>query len=204
MVSPNPQVTFSARFIVAVAALLKAEGGYNNLAADHGGATNFGISLRFLVSEGRIDTNRDGRADFDLDMDGDIDAADIAKLSADDAQALYHRCFWLKLGCDHIPFPLGEMMFDQAVNGGLAAAVKLLQKAILFCNGACKVDGVVGFATLDEMTRVIASPHQGMGRLITAYREMVKARYRAIASANPSQSQFLRGWLNRAERLGRG
>ena len=62
-----------SRFDTAFRHLLGEEGGYVNHPADRGGATNWGISLRFLKAEGKIDANRDGRHDLDLDMDGDMD-----------------------------------------------------------------------------------------------------------------------------------
>jgi lysozyme family protein len=46
---------------------------------------------------------------------------------------LYNRHFWEPLGCDALPMPLGEALFDQGVNGGLTAARKLLQRAINSC-----------------------------------------------------------------------
>jgi hypothetical protein len=46
-----------------------------------GGATKYGISLRFLAAAGAFDSDGDGIADFDLDMDGDIDGADVCKLT---------------------------------------------------------------------------------------------------------------------------
>jgi lysozyme family protein len=99
---------------VAVAKLLGVEGGFVDDRADRGGATKYGISLRFLKAEGAIDANHDGFADFDLDMDGDIDGADIRNLTMSEAVALYHRCFWEPLACESFPEPIGEMLFDQA------------------------------------------------------------------------------------------
>ena len=90
------------RFAAVVRHVLGIEGGHSNDAADRGGETNFGISLRFLKAEGRLDLNGDGIADYDLDMDGDIDGADIRLLSPDDAVALYRRCFWDRLGLDRV------------------------------------------------------------------------------------------------------
>jgi lysozyme family protein len=206
--SPDPIVitAWSPRFLRAVETLLEIEGGYVNHPNDPGGATNHGISLRFLKSEGRIDLDHNGIADFDLDFDGDIDGADIRKLTRNDAKILYERCFWQPLRCDTLPRPLGEMMFDQAVNGGTAAAVRILQRAINLCGLAgvsVIADGKMGPRTEAAALFVIRYPAKGMPALVTAYREMAKARYRTLARENPQFKVFLKGWLRRADELGR-
>lgn len=209
----TPKTAYPTRYLAAVTQLLKVEGGYVNDPADRGGATSFGISLRFLASEGAFDSDGDGKADFDLDMDGDIDGADIKALTRDDAIAIYHRCFWLPVRADDFPAPLGEMLFDQAVNGGLHAARKLMQRAINGCimravKGArapalLKVDGALGPASREAMKWVLRYPAQGMPALVQSYRDAVAERYRDIAARNPSQKRFLKGWLNRAAHLGK-
>lgn len=198
---------YSPRYARAVRHVLGIEGGYVNDPVDRGGATKYGISLRFLVSEGQIDLDGDGFADFDLDMDGDIDAADIRRLTVGDAIYLYHRCFWQRLDAETFAEPIGEMLFDQAVNGGLSAARKLLQRALNHVIGAggatdkIAVDGAIGPATRRALQWVLAE-ERGLSNLVMAYRHVTADRYRAIASANPSQVRFLKGWLRRAEQLG--
>lgn len=200
---------YSRRYAAAVFKLLGVEGGFVDDRADRGGATNFGISLRFLVTEGRIDANRDGLADFDLDMDGDVDAVDVRKLTMSGAVSLYHRCFWQRMKCETFPEPIGELLFDQGVNGGETAARKILQRAINSCcahiaGGArLAVDGVLGSRTAAAMEMVIKHPALGMPALVEAYRAASRARYRAIVAEDPSQKRFLKGWLVRANALGR-
>ncbi len=206
--------SWSPRYVAAVAELLDIEGGHVNDPVDRGGETKYGISLRFLAAEGAFDSDGDGRGDFDLDLDGDIDGADIRQLTRADARVLYHRCFWQKLEADRLARPIGEMVFDQAVNGGLTAAKKLLQRAINQCLmearkiGApapnnLRVDGALGAESLAAMGWVLRYPGKGMPALVEAYRDAVRERYRQIVGRNPSQQRFLRGWLARAERLGR-
>lgn len=212
MADQNPdddiRVTGSKRYLAAFDELLGIEGGFVDDPVDRGGATKYGISLRFLKAEGLIDLDRDGIADYDLDFDGDIDGRDIRELTVEHAFALYHRCFWTALDCESFPQPIGEMLFDQGVNGGNFAAKKLLQQAINYCQSRSgyhlvTVDGKLGLETRRALDRILASKRQGMPALVEAFREAVRDRYRAIVRRDPSQQRFLRGWLARAERLGR-
>lgn len=204
---------FSERFLAAYPKVGELEGGFVNDPRDRGGATNHGVSLRFLVAEGKIDVDADGIADFDLDMDGDIDVADIRKLTKIDAMYLFQRCFWNRLDCESFPRPIGEMLFDQGVNGGNVAAKKLLQRAInrvllRFLGirgrpGVLNDDGQVGDLTRAALDWVLKLPAAGMPALVQAYRDEAADRYRAIVARDPSQRRFLDGWLRRARELGR-
>ena len=202
---------YSPRFRAAVNAVLRHEGGFNDIAADRGGATNFGISLRFLVDEGKVDLDNDGWADFDADRDGDIDKVDVRKLTRGDAVFLYHRCFWSRERCEELPPPIGEMLFDQAVNSGAGNAKRMLQRAInRAMAGVAEAppglveDRVIGPRTRIALDFVLSRPSIGMPVLVAAFRRVVADRYREIAALNPSQRIFLKGWLRRADALGRG
>ncbi|MEA3264172.1 MAG: glycosyl hydrolase 108 family protein [Pseudomonadota bacterium] len=203
---------YDSRYLAAFDHLMQVEGGYVNDPVDRGGETKFGISLRFLIGEGQIDLDGDGAADFDLDMDGDIDGADIRKLTLGDAKFLYHRCFWQRGQMAMLPRPLGEAVFDQAVNGGMVAAGKLLQRAVNTCllsvkytpkPVALKIDGQIGQATRKAVMFVLRFPGLGMPALVDTYRSAAAQRYRSIVANNPPQKRFLKGWLARAEDLGR-
>lgn len=207
---------FSSRYEAAFKELLGIEGGYVNDPVDKGGATKFGISLRFLAAEGAFDEDGDGKADFDLDMDGDIDGADIRLLTIGDARYLYDRCFWKPLQAETFPAPIGEMLFDQGVNGGMSAAKKLLQRALnqsliearqKFGSNTSpdplKVDGALGDKSRDAIAWVLKYPAMGMPAIVKNYRDAVRERYREIVRRYPAQQKFLRGWLSRAERLGK-
>jgi lysozyme family protein len=216
MIGENSDIVvegYSPRYVATARKVLRLEGGHVNDKYDRGGETKYGVSLRFLVSEGQIDLDGDGVADFDLDLDGDIDGADIRGLTKGDALYLFHRCFWQRLDADSFARPVGEMLFDQAVNGGLVAARKLLQRSINAClwqqwaaNGHPEKltdDGVIGEKTRDALDWVVRRPAAGMAAIVIAYRTAAKDRYRAIAAANPTQQRYLGGWLNRANELGR-
>ncbi len=199
---------WSERYARAFEELLGIEGGFVDDPVDRGGATKYGISLRFLKAAGDLDDDGDGFRDFDLDFDGDIDGRDVRQLTGGDARFLYRRHFWQALECESWPAPIGEMLFDQGVNGGNLAAKKLLQRALNMClartgYNMIEVDGRPGPQTRAALDRVLANQRLGMKALVEAFREAVRDRYRAIVARNPSQRRFLRGWLARTEMLGR-
>ncbi len=205
---PEIVVRGSRRFVRAFAKLLGIEGDFVDDPVDRGGATKYGISLRFLAAEGAFDDNGDGFADYDLDMDGDIDGRDVRLITIDQAGYLYHRFFWTALECESFPEPIGEMLFDQGVNGGATAARKLLQRAINACfartgYSLIEVDGKIGPETRGALDKVLANGWLGMDAFVEAFREAARDRYRAIVRRYPKQKRFLNGWLNRADELGR-
>lgn len=198
---PTPAASFktvpeSSRFAVAFARLLKKEGGFNDIAEDRGGPTNLGISLRFAIAEAKVDPVV--RRALDLDLDGDIDVADIRALTPQDVSLVYWRCFWDRLRCGDLPPPIDAAVFDQAVNGGAVAAVKLLQQAINLSmhHPDLVVDGRMGTHTI----RAAWKPDPQI--LATHFRWAAEVRYNAIVRATPSQQKFLNGWRDRARMLG--
>lgn len=44
----------------------------------------------------------------------------------DDAKAIYLRDYWIKGGCDSLPFPVDVVHFDSVVNPGIGAAKQFL------------------------------------------------------------------------------
>lgn len=195
----------SDRFRTIARHVLGIEGGHSNDPVDRGGETKHGVSLRFLVAEGKIDLNRDGFADFDLDMDGDIDGADIRLLTPAHAIDLFDRCFWTRFRLDRLPAPLDGAVFDQAVNGGGVAAVKMLQRALnrlLPEFPPIAVDGRLGPVTHNRVATALRTTGVGVRALLSIYRSEAANRYRQICNADTSQRKYLNGWLKRAAALG--
>ena len=188
-----------ARWAAIYARLLKTEGGYVNNPKDPGGATKYGISLRFLAIRGLVDVDRDGYADFDLNRDGRIDALDVKLLSPAQAEALYLRLFFIETGFWSLPRPLDAAVFDFGVNAGTGTSVRLLQKAINALTAPpLKADGRLGPATRRGVVQALKS-----GPLLTKFRDQVAAHYRYLVAHNGDLQQFLNGWLNRVKELGR-
>lgn len=108
-------------------ALIGHEGGYLSAESarrqgDTGGETKFGISKASYPDE------------------------DIAAMTLERAKGIYRRDFWGPAGCESVPDPIKFDLFDTAVNSGVKAAVKILQKA---CRQA--EDGILGPSTLNAV-----------------------------------------------------
>ena len=107
-------------FEKAINFVLKWEGGYNNIPADPGGETNWGISKKAHPH------------------------LDIKKLTKDQAKAIYQTDYWDKIRGDELPsYALALTLLDFAVNFGPGRAIQVLQKAL-----GVKVDGVFGDETM--------------------------------------------------------
>lgn len=183
----------SPLFRWAFQCLMRHEGGFVNHRSDPGGPTNYGISLRYLVSRGDLDG--DGLLDGDLDGDGDIDIDDIRSMTEDQAQALYHDGFWGKNLLGRVQ---GELLplkiFDMAVNMGSGRAWKLTQQALNEFGAGLTTDGVVGPLTL----QAVNSRHRYDYDILMAVRGRQRDFYDRLVANNPELQAFYVGWMRRA------
>ena len=172
-------------FEKAHAFVARMEGGFVDDPADPGGTTNYGVSLRFLKTQG-LEVG-------DIDGDGDIDADDIRALTPERAAGVLRRSFWDVFPLDNVPDPLALAVYDTAVNMGVGQARKLTQKAL-----SVEADGRWGPRTW-EAVKNCSAPHIVAIFLVRARR----ARYAALIRNNPALGKFSRGWENRLKALER-
>ena len=175
-------------FDAAIKVVLVHEGGYVNNPSDPGGATNFGISLRFLA---------DHPDEGDFNDDGHVDIHDIMNMTKDEAVALYKEFWWDKYGYANIPDEtVATKVLDFSINMGSVRAHKLLQEAL---NSAFSlkltVDGLLGPASFAILAAVANNDEQ---KLITAYCDRAWAFYQSLVATNPKFEVFKNGWKNRA------
>jgi lysozyme family protein len=168
--------------------VLRREGGYTDHPADKGGATNFGISLRYATGIG-----------LDLDGDGDTDADDIRLVTADKAARLYRMDFYTTPRIDTLPEPIQPVTFDWAVNSGPPRAIMGVQSVLVQAgflpNGPRALDGVIGPKTRQAAGQAQSEMGPYFVNAIVCERENF---YRRIVRNRPDQAVFLKGWLNRA------
>jgi len=181
-------------FYQALECALRHEGGFVNDPSDPGGATNYGVSFRFLAQVGELDLDQDGRKDGDFDLDGDVDVGDIRSMSPQDAAKIYQLHWWDKYGYEGINAPrIAIKLFDLSINMGARQAHKCLQRALRACGHEGVVDdGVLGPKTFEAINKTSAL------ELNAALRSEAAGFYRALVAAKPPLSKYINGWLNRA------
>jgi lysozyme family protein len=116
--------------------------------------------------------------------------------SADAVVKCYFADYWTPSKAAFMDFPTGEVVANFAVNMGLGASVKLLQRAVNVVSGAnLAIDGGLGQKTLSAANACDSR------RLADVIEDEADARYRRIADANPKLRKFLQGWYNRDNAL---
>lgn len=115
-------------FDQAFTKLLGHEGGYVCHPDDPGGATNWGVTLKVAREAGYLGDMRD--------------------LPQSVARAIYRARYWDKAQCDALPASVRFHVFDMAVNSGVSAAAKILQRSV-----GVKDDGLIGPATLEAVAK---------------------------------------------------
>lgn len=159
--------------------VLPHEGRRSNDPNDPGGATDYGISLRFLRAQG-----------LDLDGDGDIDAEDVWSLDGHPelVARLYRQFFWGAVHGDQLlDQAVATKIFDTAVNVGPGRAIRLAQAA-----AGVDVDGVLGPQTFRALISL------DRGELLARVCAEQLAYYRAIVAHRPDAAEYLSGWTKRA------
>lgn len=170
-------------FEKAHAFVARMEGGFVDDPADSGGTTNYGVSLRFLKSQG-VEVG-------DIDGDGDIDADDIRALTPERAAGVLRRAFWDVFPLDIVPGPLALAVYDTAVNMGVGQAKRLTQEALHL-----DVDGRWGPKTWAAI-KACSDPKAAALAMVERRRE----RYASLVRNNPALGKFSRGWENRLKAL---
>ena len=161
--------------------ILKAEGGLCEDKYDTGGITNWGVCLAFAKD------TKDYKL-FDKDNDGDIDRYDIIKLTIDDATEAFKKYFWDKFKLDNeVSNKKSLVIFDIAVNHGLANAGMMMQRALNKMGYDLVVDKKVGPKTLAALHS--ADPDEFCDKIL----EVRENFYYKIVQNRPNQKCFLKG-----------
>lgn len=179
------QVTDIAREIVA------REGGFVNDPDDPGGPTKYGVTIHTMR-----------RLGLDLDRDGDVDVADVQRLTRAQAEEIFVDHYFRRPRIAQLPEALQASVFDMYVNAG-ANAVKILQRLLRSMGQEVAVDGVIGPQTAEAAH---AAARAAPDHIADAYGIARRNYYFRLADRRPSSRKYARtraggkgGWIRRAE-----
>ncbi len=164
--------------------ILEAEGGYQADPDDPGNynsrgelvGTNHGISARF----------------YERILGYPPSVSDMRAITKEKALQLFRQYFWEPLLADQIRSQaVAETLVDHGINAGKRTAVKLMQRVLndyfLF---DLDIDGIMGSKTLNAIN---SSPEK---QLFDAYNQARIDYYASLGNG-----KWLRGWINRVNRL---
>lgn len=169
------------------------EGGFVNDPVDKGGPTSRGgITLKTLRHLSATVLGHD----WDKDDDGDVDVQDLALLTDDDLRVAYAKYY--NDNMDQIQSDVVAIkLFDFGFNCGPESATKLLQRAAneLHHGAPLIVDGKLGPHTVNVVNSL---PQQAL--TVVFIEEAIK-HYHAIVAHDATQAKYIKGWINRANRI---
>jgi lysozyme family protein len=159
----------SERFKKIYNIVIAWEGGHVNHPDDPGGETYKGISRK----------NHPNWAGWKL-IDAKKPVPEIL------VKKFYEEHFWKRLRCEEMPYPVGEYLFDFAVNVGASRAARILQTIV-----GVAVDGIIGAITLGAVQK--QNPTELMYKLLF---ERV-GYYITITMQRRQFTTFFFGWIRR-------
>ncbi len=171
--------------------IIAREGGYVNDPDDPGGATNHGVTIHTMR-----------RLGLDLTGDGKVTAADVRKLSAEQARDIFVDHYFARPRIATLPKMLQASVFDMYVNAG-GNAVKILQRLLRDMGHAITVDGAIGPQTAGAAH---AAAKSAPDHLADAYGIARRNYYYGLGDARVASRKYARrrdggkgGWILRAE-----
>jgi lysozyme family protein len=171
--------------------IIAREGGFVDDPDDPGGATNFGVTIHTMR-----------RLGLDLDRDGDVDVADVRRLTKRQARDIFVDHYFRRPGIARLPEVLQPSVFDMYVNAG-ANAVRILQRLLADFGQTVAADGVIGPRTV---AAVAAAHAAAPAPLADTYGIARRNYYYALADRRPASRKYARrrdggkgGWILRAE-----
>ena len=171
--------------------IVTREGGFVNDPNDPGGATNFGVTIHTMR-----------RLGLDLDMDGDVDVADVRLMTRDRATEIFIEHYYHRPQISALPVALQPSVFDMQVNAG-SAAVRILQRLLRDMGLEIAVDGGIGPQTIAVAEAAFA---QAPDHLVDAYGIARRNFYYSLADRRPASRRYATrrdgskgGWILRAE-----
>jgi lysozyme family protein len=152
------------------------EGGYSNIPEDKGGPTNWGIIQEELARW----------------RDHPVSANDVRLLTQSEAKRIYKAWYWDKLNLDKIQNEKVAMaIFDRAILNGLTGVSRYVRTIFNDTSN----DGP-NFNNLIELINLYNSR-----KFVIKLSDLCEKAHRERVEKDPTQERFLKGWLNRVNRM---
>jgi len=156
--------------------VLQYEGGKVDHPNDKGGRTAFGVTQRNF--DAWLANNRKP-------------TRDVWTITKEEISAFYHEEYWVPCRCDLMPMGVDMVVFDASVNHGVSRAIKWVQRYF-------KLEEVGSFGPkTTEAMRSLTNPEHFISWYLSTRREF----FGKIVERDPSQVVFLKGWMNRVNKL---
>lgn len=150
---------------------------------DRGGPTKYGITWQTLCA---------------ACSKGIVPHSDITQLTKAEALEIYKANYWIPSHADEMDWGLCLVHYDCAVNCGLKSAGRQLQRALNMLGENLSEDGAIG-----PKTKAAIKKHP-VEKIVEAYLKVRESFYRGLVERDSNQGVFLKGWLNRLEKIRRG
>jgi lysozyme family protein len=161
-------------FDASFSRIIKSEGGYVWDKDDRGGETNLGVTI-------------DAWGAY---LKRAIQPGEMKALTQEAVKPFYKQMYWDLVKGDDLPVGVDYAVFDFAVNAGVSRAAKFLQRSVGTVD-----DGVIGGGTLGRVSKTEPAV------LLKNFAEQKQRFYNGLATTNPSQQKFLKGWLSRVDHV---
>lgn len=142
-------------FESSLAFVLAAEGGFANVAADKGGATQSGIT------QGTYSEWLKGRG---------LPDGSVATATPEFIESIYHQLFWNGGGCDRLESPLNLIHFDARVNHGGSAATSMLLAATWAPGQGVDVESFAYLALRWSFYQRLVARDPSQGKFLTGWK----------------------------------
>jgi lysozyme family protein len=169
-----------SNFDTALAYTIGNEGtAFTNNPNDPGRATKYGITIATL---------RRWRQSQNLSA---TTIEDVQNLTYDEAAQIYQAYYWNEIGLDQISDPrIATAIFDLGVNCGPSVAVQWAQRTV-----GVATDGKLGPESAAALNQC------GLVQFFANFIAQAQSHYISDVIADPTQIQFLKGWLARSQKL---
>ena len=171
-------------FDIALDFVLAREGGYVDHPLDKGGPTNLGITenaLRVAQDKGLVDKR-----------------LTVRDLTRETVAPIYRSLYWEPVHAEGRGQDMALVLFDAAVNHGVRASIRMLQRGLNALGSSLAEDGIWGRKT--EADLCLAEAYYPTGAALAAIQKRSEY-YDNIVKQSPAQKVFLNGWKNRIAAL---